>query len=388
MTRREDSVLLVSNEPSETAPLRSFLASRGFAVHVTTGPGAIQSLAFRAYGLVIADIGLPGIDGIALTRRALQLDRDTHVLLIVHRGAIDELVEALRVGAADYVSTPIVPMELERKIRTYSAAREMSLDESRLIAESESMKTVVSRAARACGVALPMFVGGELGSGRKTIARAIHRFGANRAEPFLTMNLKSIPAHLVATELFGARPHPEDTTPHFGILGAAGRGGVYLENIDALPSAVQLKLLGVLDTGMIHPLGPSLDARLFCTSDKDLRSLVSQGLFQSSLHHRLDALRIYVPPLRERPEDIPALAVHFLRTFSEESDKAVLGISPEALAALIHYRWPGNVRELANVIERAYVLATDVVHLSHLPPQISSVTVRVSPPHTKDESTL
>lgn len=372
-------MLLVSNEPSETAPLRSFLASRGFAVHVTTGPGAIQSLAFRSYGLVITDIGLPGIDGVALTRRTLELDQETHVLLIVHRGASDELVDALRVGATDYVCTPIIPMELDRKIRTYRQADELAFGESELIAESASMKTVLSRAARACAVDLPVFLDGELGSGRKTIARAIHRFSASRAEPFLVLNLKSIPAHLIATELFGSRPHPDDAVAHFGALGAAGRGAVFLENIDAMPTAVQLKLLGTLDTGMIHPLGPSLAARLYCTAGRELESLVARGTFQSSLLYRLDALRIAIPPLHERQDDIPALAVHCLRAFSEGSEKTVLGIAPEALAALCHYRWPANIRELANVMERAFVLADDVVQLSHLPPQISSVTLRGLP---------
>ena len=379
MSRREDSVLLVSNEPSETAPLRSFLASRGFAVHVTTRAGAAQSLAFRAYGLVMTDVGLPGVDGIALTRRALQLDRETEVLPILHHGAIDELVEALRIGAVDYISTPLVPMELGRKIERYRAKGELSADETKLVAETEAMKTVVSRAATACGVDLPVFLGGELGSGRKTIARAIHRFGANRTEPFLILNLKSVPSHLLATELLGSKPESGEGKAHYGVLGAAGRGAVFLENIDALPSPVQLKLIGVLDTGKLHPEGPSLDARIYCTSDRDLDALVSQGLFQRRLHQRLDALRIEIPPLREREADIPALAAHFLRTFSEESDKAVFGVAPDALAALCHYEWPGNVRELANVIERAFVLADDAVQLSHLPPRIASVAVESYP---------
>lgn len=382
---RKDSVLLVSHDPSETAPLRSFLASRGFGVHVTTAPGAIQSLAYRAYGLVITEIGLPGLDGVALTRRALQLDDKTHVLLIAHRGVTDELVDALRVGATDYISRPIIPLELDRKLRRYRDSEVFltgaigTLGTGELIAESQVMKTVVSRAARACTVDLPVFLEGELGTGRKTIARAIHRFGDSRSEPFLVINLKSIPAHLMATEIFGTRRLPEDDGGHDGILGAAGRGGVFLENIDAMSSAVQLKLIGTLDTGVIHPLGPSLEARLYCTAEGGLETLAELGIFQSGLLHRLDALRIAIPPLRERPEDIPGLAVHFLRTFSDESDKTVLGIAPDALAALGHYRWPGNIRELANVMELAFVLATDVVQLRHLPPQVSSVTVRAQP---------
>jgi DNA-binding NtrC family response regulator len=250
------------------------------------------------------------------------------------------------------------------------------------------MKTVVSRAARACGVDLPVFLGGELGSGRKTIARAIHRLGKNRTEPFLTLNLKTVPAHLLSTELFGSRPQPDETVAHYGILGAAGRGSVYLENIDALSSAVQLKLIGALDTGMIHPLGPRLEARLFCSSDRDVSALVSQGLFQRSLHDRIDALRINVPPLRERRHDIPALALHCLHAFSEASGKTVRGVAPDALAALGHYHWPGNVRELENVMERAFVLAVDVVQLSHLPPRVASVTVRVKPRRPTDEPTV
>ena len=382
MSEREDSALLVSHDPSETAPLRSFLASRGFGVHVTTAPGAVQSLAYRSYGLVITEIGLPGLDAVALTRRALQLDDKTHVLLIAHRGVTDELVDALRVGATDYIALPIIPMELDRKLRRYrdpEAFPTGTIGPGELIAESQVMKTVVSRAARACAVALPVFLEGELGTGRKTIARAIHRFGGSRSEPFLVINLKSIPAHLMATEIFGTRRLPEDDGGHYGILGAAGRGGVFLENIDAMSSAVQLKLIGTLDTGMIHPLGPSLDARLYCTADRGLETLVELGIFQSGLRHRLDALRIAIPPLRERHEDIPALAVHFLGIFSDESDKTILGIAPEALAALGHYRWPGNIRELANVMERAFVLAEDVVQLRHLPAQVSSVTVRAQP---------
>jgi DNA-binding NtrC family response regulator len=349
VSEREDSVLLVSHEPSETAPLRSFLAARGFGVHVTTALGAVQSLAYRSYGLVITEIGVPGLDGVALTRRALQLDHETHVLLIAHRGVTDELVDALRVGATDYISRPIVPRELDRKIRRYRDDGAFSRA-GELIAESQAMKNVVSRAAHACAVALPVFLEGELGTGRQTIARAIHRFGESRSEPFLVINLKSTPAHLMATEIFGTRQLPEDDGGHFGILGAAGGGGVLLENVDAMSSAVQLKLIGALDTGMIHSLGPSLDA-----------------------------LRIAIPRLRERPEDIPALALRFLRTLSDESDKTTLGIAPEALAALAHYRWPANIRELANVMERAFVLADDVVQLRHLPPQVSSVTVRAQP---------
>ena len=379
MSRRVESALLVSNEPSETRALRNFLASRGFAVHVTTSPGAIQSMASRAYGLVIVDIGLPGIDGVALSRRALEFDQQTHVLLIAHGGVTSKLVEALGLGAADYLTTPIIPEELERKVEAYRAAENLETDEVALIAASDSMRTVVSRAARACGVDLPVFLDGELGTGRKTIARAIHRFGGNRTEPFLVLNIKTIPPHLLAAELFGSPPSPEGDGAHHGILGAAGRGGVFLDNVDAMPSSVQTKLVGALDTRRIHPLGRRLDARLYCGAERDLETLVSQGIFQSGLHYRLNLLRISLPPLRRRPEDVAALASHFLRRFSEQSAKTVVGISPEAMAALSHYSWPGNVRELANVMERAWLLASDVVQLSHLPPQISSVTIRAKP---------
>jgi DNA-binding NtrC family response regulator len=379
MSRRADSALLVSNEPSETRALRNFLASRGFAVHVTTSPSAIQSLASRSYGLVLVDVGLPGIDGVALTRRALEFDQATHIVLIAHGGMTPRLIEALGIGATDYVTTPIIPEELERKLAGYRASEEPATDEPALVAVSDSLKTLVSRAARACGVNLPVFLDGELGSGRKTVARAIHRFGGTRTEPFLVVNLKAIPAHLVATELFGSPPIPGDEPGRVGALGAAGRGGVFLDNVDAMPASVQLKLIGTLDTGMIHPLGPRFDARLYCGSVRDLETLVSQGVFQSGLHYRLNLLRLSLPPLRQRPEDVAALASHFLRRFSEATDKTVVGVSPEAMAALCHYAWPGNVRELANVMEKAFVLASDVVHLSHLPPQISRVTIRAQP---------
>lgn len=379
VSRRAESALLVSNEPSETRALRNFLASRGFAVHVTTSPSAIQSLASRSYGLVIVDVGLPGIDGVALTRRALEFDRETHVVLIAHGGTSSKLIDALAIGAADYVTTPVIPEELERKIAAYRDAAEPAFDESALVAVSESMKTLLSRAARACGVNLPVFLDGELGSGRKTIARAIHRFGGTRTEPFLVVNLKAIPAHLLATELFGSPPGPEGESGHLGVLGAAGRGGVFLDNVDAMPSAVQLKLIGTLDTGMILPLGPSFAARLYCGAENDLETLVSQGIFQSGLHYRLNLLRLSLPPLRDRPEDVVALARQCLRRFNEDGAKTVRAVSSEAMAALCHYSWPGNIRELENVMERAFVLATDVVHLSHLPPQIASVTIRARP---------
>lgn len=383
MSRHAESVLLVSNEPSETRALRNFLASKGFAVHVTTSPGAIQSLAFSSYGLVIVDIGLRGIDGVALARRALEFDQDTHVLLIAHGGVTAKLIEALGFGAADYLLTPIIPEELERKVQTYRKAREAGTlaidDTAALVAASDSMKTVVSRAARACGVDLPVFLDGEFGTGRKTIARAIHRFGGNRTEPFLVLNLKTIPAHLMAIELFGSRTAPGDQDGHYGILGAAGRGGIFLDNVDTMPLSIQTKLIGALDSRRIQPLGPRLDARLYCAAERDLDSLVEQGIFQSGLQYRLNLLRLSLPPLRKRPEDVPAFATHFLRRFSEDSAKAVLGVTPEAMAALSSYSWPGNVRELANVMERAFVLATDVVQLNHLPPQISSVTIRAHP---------
>ena len=206
--------MLVSNDPDGTTALRNFLAGAGAAVHVTTGPGAIHALALRSYELVIVDVGLPGMDGLALVRRALEIDRDTRVLVIAHAGASSLVADALSMGATEYIMAPIVAKELERKIRRLRHPEPFELEDSTLVVESQAMKTVISRAARACSVELPVFLHGELGTGRKTIARAIHRFGATRAEPFLALNLKTIPAHLMASELFGSQPLPADGEGH------------------------------------------------------------------------------------------------------------------------------------------------------------------------------
>ena len=376
-TARSDSVLLVSHEPAETEGLRSFLASRGFAVHVTTGPSALHALALSSYDFVLADVVGPGVDGLALTRRALEVGADTRVLLIVHAGVVGRALEAVRIGAADYLMTPISPEELARKMRRLRFGESLELEHSTLVAESSVMKTVLNRAARASTVNLPVFLHGEPGTGRKTIARVIHRFGPSRRFPFLVSNLEAVPPHRLSSELFGDRAALESETAPHGVLGAAGRGAVYLDNIERLSSACQLELVGALDTGIVRPLGPNLGARIFSASSRNLDEMVAQGTLQNGLRHRLEAFSISIPPLRERREDIEALAEHLLRRYASESDDGrAPGITPEARAALIHYAWPGNVLELANVMERALALSNGAVRLKDLPPQVSSVTVR------------
>lgn len=309
------------------------------------------------------------------------------VLLVTAWASVDSAVEALRLGAHDYLLKPLIFEEVGRKVAGLIEHRELVRENARLrrllqerapssevVAESPAMREALEWARRAAGSRSTVLLTGESGTGKEVLARAIHAMGPWSEEPFLAVNVSAVPEALAESELFGHErgAFTGAERRREGILRAAGGGTVFLDEIGELPPTIQAKLLRALESREVQPLGSDrplrFEARILTGTNRDLTSLVADGRFREDLYYRLNVVRIEVPPLRERPEDVPPLIRHLLRRHALTAGVPVPSVTPEAMRALSQNPWRGNVRELSNVVERALILADDGrVDLPQLP---------------------
>ena len=368
-------VLLVDDDPDFCEALSDRLRSLGFQVSVADrGPEALRLCREEPPAIVLLDLVLPGMDGMAVLETIRREEPDAVVIVITGHGTIARAVEAMKKGAYDFVSKPIDPRHLEivlgkalerQALRDANAILSSEVGDryAAIVGDSSQMRAALDVARRAAPSGATVLLLGESGTGKEVIARAIHRWSRRAEQPFVVVNCVALSEELLESELFG-HEKGSFTGAHQqkrGKLEVAHGGTVFLDEIGDIRPALQAKLLRVLQDQTFERVGGTrpiqTDVRFVAATNRDLRAAVRDGLFRLDLYYRLDVVSVTLPPLRERAGDVPALAQHFLERYRRELKRELHGITPEALSALRRYAWPGNVRELENVIERAAVLA-------------------------------
>jgi DNA-binding NtrC family response regulator len=369
-------VLVVDDDGAVVDYLLEVLSEAGYLPRGTTSaPEALELVKSHSFDLVLTDVEMPELRGTELLSAILASKAGQLVVLMTAFGSIDLAVQAIRAGACDFVAKPFTDETLliviERALRERQLRREVvrlraeivGHSGERLVAKSKAMHDVLELARRAAESTLTVLVTGESGTGKGALARYIHDSGPRREGPFVSLNCAALPETLAESELFGvgkgAFTDAKDNRD--GLFVRAQGGTLFLDEIGELPLVVQAKLLHVLETGRVRPLGKTteidLDVRIVAATNRPLEDGLRNRQFRPDLYYRLNVLRLDVPPLRARPEDVLALIDLFLQRASMRARREVVGISAEATRRLIAYDWPGNVRELANALERAVALS-------------------------------
>jgi len=370
-------VLIVEDDEIFLRPLQRTLEVEGYDVLVAgSGEEAMELLKSDDVDLVLTDKRLPGVDGVELVRRIKSDHPDLAVVVMTAYGTIGSAVEAMRLGAEDYLVKPFEAAEmlmvLRRAIEFHElkAASRATLRRNQerftlknILAQSQVMQDVFELLNTVAGLDTTVLIHGETGVGKELLARSLHFSGARRDKPFVAVNCAAIPEELFESELFGFRKgaFTSASETRRGLLQAANGGTLLLDEIGEMPLGLQSKLLRVIEEKRVTSIGSDraieIDVRFIVTTNKDLQAEVERGAFRRDLYYRLSVMPVRVPPLRERAGDIPLLAQHFLEASARRSKKTVRAISPAVMQALCRYAWPGNVRELENVIERAVIVA-------------------------------
>ncbi|MBI3635323.1 MAG: sigma-54-dependent Fis family transcriptional regulator [Candidatus Rokubacteria bacterium] len=370
-------ILIVEDDDIFLRPLLRTLEVAGYDVFVApSGEDAIDFLKGDDVDLVLTDKRLPGMDGVELVRRVRGEHSDLAVVVMTAYGTIESAVEAVRLGAADYLVKPVETAELLIVVRHAIEFQELRAanratirrNEERftlknIVTQSREMQDVFDVLKSVTELDTTVLIYGETGVGKELLARSVHFSGPRRDKPFIAVNCAAIPAELFESELFGFRKgaFTSASESRKGVFQMANGGTLLLDDVGEMPLALQSKLLRAIEEKRVTPIGSDhpaeIDVRFIATTNKDLQAEVDRGAFRRDLFYRLSVVPIRVPPLRERTGDIPLLAQHFMEASARRSKKTVRTIAPAAMQALSRYTWPGNVRELENVIERAVIVA-------------------------------
>lgn len=366
-------ILVVDDEPNLRRVLGAQLSRDGYEVHAAAdGEEALRILHEQYIDAVITDLRMPGLDGLSLLKRALALEPELPVIMITAHGTVDNAVEALKSGAFDYITKPFDQNEVRNVVRKALRTRALAAQEARqerplpaarygIIGESRVIQELRALVERVAATPSCVVMRGEVGTGKQLVARALHETSSRRGAPFIAVNCAAISPELLASDLFGVAV-PAGSAPGSkpGRCELASGGTLFLDEIDSLPLALQPALLRVAQEGECVRAGEdavrAVDVRLIVATRADLAQKVLDGAFREDLFYRLNVVQIRLPALRERPQDIPELAAHFLQKLRPRLGSRVSGIDADAERLLARYHWPGNVRELENVIERALLL--------------------------------
>ncbi|MCG5054800.1 MAG: sigma-54 dependent transcriptional regulator [Myxococcales bacterium] len=391
------AILVVDDEPGIVDSLRKVFERESLrVVTARNGAEALEVLRREAVAVMLTDLMMPGMSGLDLLRACRQLSPETETVLMTAYGTVENAVEAMKDGAYDFVTKPIkrahitraVAKALEKQslVRENRSLREQLAAHKRFEAVGQSLtwrRTLETVAQAAPSVATVLLLG-ESGTGKELLARAIHQGSARAAGPFVPVNCAALPESILEAELFGYErgAFTGAVQRQEGRFAQAHGGTLFLDEIGEIPVHVQVKLLRVLQEGEVERLGGKsikVDLRLVAATNQDLRQAVKEGRFREDLYYRLNVIQIRLPPLRDRRDDVPLLAEHFLRLFCARNGRHLSGFTPEALQALERYDWPGNVRELENAMERAVVLCRgQQVGVDDLPPEVRTGTGVVS----------
>jgi two-component system, NtrC family, response regulator PilR len=389
------SVLVVDDEGHILDVLKDTLTHFGYRVTCAgSAAEALSAIRSELFDAAITDIRMPDMSGLDLLREIKKQDESIEVIVMTGYPTITSAVEALKEGAFDYLSKPLIFDELEHLMKRVMERRflrrevhslrsrlgeELTLNE--LIGASPAMERVKDIIGKVAVTDSPVLIEGESGTGKELVAAAIHRLSSRAKGPFIPVNCSAIPSDLLESEFFGhvRGAFSGAVSDSLGLFRGAHDGTIFLDEIAELPPALQVKLLRVLQEMQVRPVGSTrafpVDVRVIAATNRNLEQAMLENSFRQDLFYRLNVIRVTLPPLRERREDISALVTHFLRRFNRRFHRELRGITPDALAALSAFDFPGNVRELENLIERAYAMgARDQITLADLP----SLTTRAA----------
>ncbi len=392
MNGRRVRILVVDDEPDMAANIGLILRTAGHETLVETDAlEALEAVERERPDLVVSDLRMPGLDGLAFVERVKRAHPEVSVVLLTGYASVDSAVEAMRRGASDYLAKPFAPDELLLRVERALAWTQLT-EENRylrervergepygqIVGQSAALAEVMRLVDKVAATDARVLLTGESGTGKELIARTIQRRSPRRDAPFFAVNCGALTESLLESELFGHErgAFTGAVATKKGIFEVAGAGTLLLDEIGETSPAFQTKLLRVVDQGEFLRVGGTrplkVAVRLIAASNRDLRKAIAAGHFREDLFYRLSVVQIDIPPLRERPEDIPLLAVHFLAVYSAQIKKKARGIHPDAMLALSRYGWPGNIRELENVIERAVIMMEDGEEISpdHLPVEL------------------
>jgi DNA-binding NtrC family response regulator len=373
-------ILIVDDEVAIREELEEALREAGFdTTSAPDGKAAAERALADSFDLCISDIRMPEMGGVDLLKRLGETSPETAVVLMTAFAELETALDALRYGAVDYLLKPFKHEELLSKIRRIAEHRKLVLENrnlrraveavqsagpAQMIGQSAAMKKVLEMVDRVASLPSSVLITGESGTGKDLVARAIHARGSRAKAPFVPINCAAIPETLLESELFGhvkgaftgAVDHKE------GLLRTAGEGTIFLDELGEMPLSIQAKLLRAIESREIQPVGSTrrvpIGARIVTATNRDLKADAQAGKFREDLYFRLAVVELRVPPLRDRREDIPSLANHFVAKYSRELGRDVRGISRDALRLLAGYDWRGNIRELSNAIERSVIFAS------------------------------
>ena len=386
-------ILIVDDEPSMREMLRIVLRRDGYDVTVAAnGTEALEILQRERMDLLLSDIRMPDISGVEVLRAAKDANKDLVAFMMTAFASTDTAVEAMRLGAVDYFTKPFNMDELRIKVRQHletlrirqeNVLLKRTLNTSHefcnIIGRSDAMLDLFKMIETIAKTTSTILITGESGTGKDLVARAVHFNSLRREHPFVALNCGGLPETLLESELFGHMrgAFTGADTNKKGLVEVAERGTIFLDEIGEMTQTMQVKLLRVLQDRRFRRLGGTeevqADIRVIAATNQDLQKMVAEGRFREDLYYRINVIQVHLPPLRDRREDVPLLAEHFLGKYAQGIDKPVRGISHEAQALLTTYQWPGNVRELENVIERAVALEqTPLVLPESLPAQVRS----------------
>jgi DNA-binding NtrC family response regulator len=373
------TILIVDDDPVQRRLLEAAITRSGMTV--VTAPGGQPALDLlhgprgEQISIVLLDLVMPDMDGLTVLAKLRVSNPNLPVIVLTAKGGIDSAVEAMRAGASDFLVKPASPERITVSIRNALKIGTLSGEVSRLkkkvdnrlvfddlVAKSGEMRQVIRLGQRAAQSNIPILIEGESGVGKELVARAIQGSSERAGKPFVTVNCGAIPENLIESILFGHEKgsFTGATDKHLGKFQEADGGTLFLDEIGELRLDMQVKLLRALQEGEVDPVGGKrpvkVDVRIISATNRDLAERARDGQFREDLYYRLNVFPIFVPPLRQRREDVPFLARHFIARFAAEESKPVAGLTPEASELIEKFEWPGNVRQLENTIFRAVVL--------------------------------
>lgn len=401
-----ERVLVIDDEKSICDALSHVLKAAGYSVSASTSGAEGLSLIERAsFDLVISDIKMVGITGIDVLKKIKQTHPDTPVIMITAFGSIESAVEAVKMGASDYITKPFMNEDLKLRVAKALESRRLvkenlelkarlseRYDFSRIIGRSEAMKKAFSLLDHAIPVSSNILITGETGTGKGLVAQTIHYNSPRKDGPFVSVNCGAIPEQLLESQLFGHKKGAFTSADRDarGQVEEAEGGTLFLDEIGEMPLGLQVKLLKLIQDREFLPVGGSkpvsVDCRIIAATNQELERLVESRQFRQDLYYRLNVIEIHLPPLRERGDDVLFLARHFIAELAKESGSKTVGLDRHVEHVFLSYPWPGNIRELRNVIERAVVLCDcELISLEYLPERFlhSGTGFRINP-HLKE----
>lgn len=369
-------LLIVDDEKDICRALEFLLSREGYSVDTAmSGEDALERLKKTSYDLVLTDLKMGGMSGMELLERAKAISPSMIVIIMTAYASVENAVEAMKKGASDYIVKPFVNEDVKLTVKRILEHRRLQIEnlalrqqlsqhikEKQFVGDSPQIGKIFETLEKVIPTKSNILIRGESGTGKGMIAEIIHSNSPRRDSPFMSINCSAIPENLLESELFGYRrgAFTGATTDKMGLIVMADGGTLFLDEIGDMPLGLQSKILKIIETGEVLPLGDLkprvVDVRLIAATNRDLEEMIKNGRFREDLYYRLNVIEIDIPPLRERKEDIPLLVNYFIDIFNRENNRSIRGIERDALEVLMEYSWPGNTRELRNVIERAVVL--------------------------------